>query len=956
MGDDRSNVDAEAACEQPTVTLDETAAIRKPVAVTPSSSSAPVVSGTVVGRYVIVRALGRGGMGAVMLAYDLELARDVALKILHTKVASEQARLRMMREARAMARLSHPNIVAIYDVGTHDGNIYLAMEYIEGDTLQTWLKTPRSRREVLSVMRQAGRGLRAAHAAGIVHRDFKPANVLIAKDGRVCVLDFGIARTDGPHRSSESMPAASGPNWATTGESETTPSSAGMAVGASSVSEPVLEDKLTQDGHIVGTVGYFAPEAITMAGSNVDARSDVFGFCVTLWRALYGVSPFRSESLDDYLLAVHTASLKRPPGKRIPTWLHEVVRKGLHPDPSQRFSSMDELLRALDANPWRVRVAGAIVVLAAIAVAVGTLHHRRSLRIACEEEGAALATHWGDAQREMVRDAVAAPGGAAAQDRSDRVLRALDRHAQDWQREQQSSCEATRLTKAQTPAVHERRSACLASARGQFDVIVEVLGQPDPAFHERAMDLLGALTPPHLCRGREVDHAFVPLPSDPAARAKSEEARRLTLRARVFAEAGRWDDALSAVRRAKELSHEAGVVADEADALLTEAKVHNLMFHPVQAFSAAREAYMSAERSGADRIAGRAATELAFVCGAAYTRFDEARGWLDVARAKHARIAGDEGLELRILNVGSVLSARSNDPVRALEDNALYLERLATRFGNQSPPVCMARHNRALEFLVARDPNASIATALEAIACYAVATGPHDPWLGNTYAALSEGLTRVGKLDEARAATQRGLELRASQGDNDSVRGELYEHLSIVDELEGRFADAETSARHALAIAEDQGGFVAENIPTMLFVIGAARLARGDARDARVHCARGVHLLEEAHRLRPDLTYEGDVLRCLGEAEFALGNVVVARKHLEQSITLPLRWHDDDLARARFALARTLAVPPNPDRPRATQLATQARDDLRTALATRPWLQPVLDRVERWLTGAPIQR
>ncbi|WP_394846264.1 serine/threonine-protein kinase [Pendulispora brunnea] len=943
MGEDRSSFDADAAREQPTVTLGE------PVAV--GSSVEQLASGTVVGRYVIVRALGRGGMGAVMLAYDLELARDVALKILHTKVASEQARLRMMREARAMARLSHPNIVAIYDVGTHDGNIYLAMEYIEGDTLQTWLKTPHSRREVLSVMKQAGRGLRAAHEAGIVHRDFKPANVLIAKDGRVRVLDFGIARTDGSYASHESVPAPSGPNLAPSGEPETSPSSTGMAVGASSVSEPASDDKLTQEGHILGTVGYLAPEAIALAGSKMDARSDVFSFCVTLWRALYGVSPFRSESLDDYLLAVHTSSLRRPPGKGVPTWLHDVVRKGLHPDPSQRFGSMDELLRALDANPWRARVAGSLVVLAAIAAVLGTLQHRRSLRVACEEEGAALATHWGDVQRQQIRDAVVAAGGPAAQDRTDRVLRALDRHALDWRREQQSSCEATRLAKTQTPAVHERRSACLASARGQFDVIVEVLGQPEPTFHERAIDLVGALSPPHLCRGREVDHAFVPLPIDPVARAKSIEARRLTVRARVFGEAGRWDDALSAARHAKDLSHEAGVVADEADALLTEAKVHNLMFHPALAFSAAREAFMSAERSGADRIAGRAAAELAFVLSAAYTRFDEARGWLDVARAKHARLEGDEALELRILNIGSVLAARSNDPVHALEDNALYIERLAARFGNQSPPVCMARHNRSLEFLVARDPKASIASALETIACYAAATGPHDPWLGNTYAALTEGLTRVGKLDDARAAAQRGLELRASQGHNDSVQGELYEHLAIVNELEERFPEAETFARRALGIAEDQGGFVGENIPTMLFVVGAARLAQGDARDARVHCTRGVRLLEEAHRLRPDWTYEGDVLRCLGEAEFALGNVLVARKHLEQSLTLPLRWHDDDLPRARFALARALAVPPNPDHPRAKQLATQARDELRTALPARPWLQPVVERIERWLAA-----
>ncbi|WP_394827743.1 protein kinase domain-containing protein [Pendulispora albinea] len=907
--------------------------------------------GAVVGRFVIVRALGRGGMGAVMLAYDMELARDVALKIVHTKIASDEARLRMMREARAMARLSHPNIVAIYDVGTHDGNIYLAMEYIEGDTLQTWLKTPRSRREVLSVMKQAGRGLRAAHAAGIVHRDFKPANVLIAKDGRVCVLDFGIARTESPYGpgASLTMPTPSGPSVNAPAEPDPHPSE-GMAVPAASVSVPVFEDKLTQEGHIVGTMGYVAPEIISVTGDKVDARSDVFSFCVTLWRALYGACPFRSDSLDAYLLAIHTTSLKRPPGKHVPAWLHDVVRKGLHPDPAQRFASMGDLLRALDKNPWRARVAASAVVIAVLAVVLGTVQHRRALRIACEHEAGAIGTQWDPARRARVRSTVTAAGDPAAEERADRVLLALDRHAQDWQREQQSSCEATRLFATQTSEVHERRSACLSAAREQFDVVAEVLGQTDPTFQRRAIDLVGALTPPRLCSGREVDSTYVPLPSERQARARAQEARRLTVRSRVFADAGRWDEALSAARNAKDLSHEAGVVADEADALLAETKVHTLRFHSGQAFAVAREAFMLAERSGADRVAGRSAAELAFVLGTAYTRFEEARGWLDVARAKQGRLSGDEALELRILNVGSVLAARAHDPTSALDDNARYIERLSARFGNQSPAVCMARHNRALMLLnAARDIAGSIAAAEEAIGCYAVATGSRDPWLGNTYAALAEALTRAGRLDDARAAAHRGLELRLSQGENDAVRAGLLEHLAIVDELEGRSSEAEASARRALSIAEDQGGFIAENIPNMLFTIGVVRLARGDALDAQVHCTRGVRLLEQGHYLAPDLTYEGDVLRCLGEAELALGNVVMARKHLEQSIALPLRWHDDDLPRARFALARALAVGPSPDRTRAKQLAVQARDDLRVTVPSRPWLQPVVDRIERWL-------
>jgi serine/threonine protein kinase len=217
----------------------------------------PVISlepGTVIGRYVIVQALGRGGMGAVMLAYDTQLARRVAIKVLLTNVASEEARLRMLREAQAMAQLSHPNVVDVYDVGTHQGNIFLAMRYVEGVTLQQWLGTRRSPREALKVMKQAGRGLAAAHAAGIVHRDFKPENVLVTKAGHAYVLDFGIARSEGVSGSAPRDPSV---------YAEGSGAHALLPRPSSDGPRDPLADsagRLTQTGTILGTVGYFAPE------------------------------------------------------------------------------------------------------------------------------------------------------------------------------------------------------------------------------------------------------------------------------------------------------------------------------------------------------------------------------------------------------------------------------------------------------------------------------------------------------------------------------------------------------------------------------------------------------------------------------------------------------------------------------------------------------------------------
>jgi serine/threonine protein kinase len=293
--------------------------------------------GTVVGRYVIVQTLGRGGMGAVMLAYDTHLARKVAIKMLLTNISSEEARVRMLREAQAMAQLSHPNVVAIYDAGTHEENVYLAMEYVDGTTLGDWLDKPRSRRHVLAVMRQAGRGLAAAHAAGIVHRDFKPENVLIAKDGQARVLDFGIASTAG---------ASPAPATGFSSEASAPPH---LPHG----SGPVPRDRITEEGAILGTIGYFAPETIERTA---DARSDVFSFCVTLWQALFGDLPFAAASLNEYLRATTKEPPPCPKATADVTWLYGIVRKGLDPDPARRYASIAELLAAIDAaDPDRPR-------------------------------------------------------------------------------------------------------------------------------------------------------------------------------------------------------------------------------------------------------------------------------------------------------------------------------------------------------------------------------------------------------------------------------------------------------------------------------------------------------------------------------------------------------------------------------------------------------------------------
>lgn len=274
-----------------------------------------------IGRYRLSRRLGEGGMGLVFAAFDPELEREVAIKVIRPEQRGGELEphLRLLREARAIARLAHPNVVAVYDAGTHDGRVYVVMELVRGQSLREWLEQPRSWSEVVRVLLEAGRGIWAAHQAGLVHRDFKPSNVLLGDDGRVRVLDFGLARS-----SLESdAPLADATNAA----HHTSPTR-------------------TRSGAVLGTPAYMAPEQCL--GALVDERADQFSFCVSLYEALFGVRPFRGRTFPDLRRAIVNEPLELPVTARlVPEALRELLFRGLSKRPDDRYSNMLELLDAL---------------------------------------------------------------------------------------------------------------------------------------------------------------------------------------------------------------------------------------------------------------------------------------------------------------------------------------------------------------------------------------------------------------------------------------------------------------------------------------------------------------------------------------------------------------------------------------------------------------------------------
>jgi formylglycine-generating enzyme required for sulfatase activity len=367
-------------------------------------------AGARIGRYLILERVGSGAMGVVYGAYDPELDRKVALKLLGGDGAGQDAiaGARLLREAKAMARLTHPNVVVVHDVGMFEGRVFLAMEFLGGGTLKTWLAArPRTTREIIQVFAGAGRGLGAAHAAGLVHRDFKPENVLLDKDGRPRVVDFGLARE---------ASAASDRTDEDVGRISAGSGTPALAVlPASEISEETTLNPLgtlTRSGVIMGTPAYMAPEQFL--GEATNEQTDQFSFCVALYEALYGERPFGGESLLRLVSNITDGRLLPVPENReVPAWIRRAVLRGVHADPAQRWPSMEPLIAALEDDPVtrrRRRVLSALAaVLVVASLAVGTqaiFQRRRQLerQVAAHLDQAARASDAARSKAATLRD------------------------------------------------------------------------------------------------------------------------------------------------------------------------------------------------------------------------------------------------------------------------------------------------------------------------------------------------------------------------------------------------------------------------------------------------------------------------------------------------------------------------------------------------------------------------
>ena len=840
-----------------------------------------------VGRYFIFRPIAEGGMGRVLLAYDETLDRKLAIKLWLPRVScGEDLRARMLREAQALARLSHPNVVQVYEVGNHNDLLYLAMEYVRGRTLREWIEQDRpDLPRILERFMQAGEGLAAAHRAGMLHRDFKPDNVIVGDDGRVRVLDFGLARADGHE--------PTGPRAITELE---------LVISGR------FDDPLTRAGSVLGTPAYMSPEQL--AGRDTDARSDQYSFCVALWEAIHGVRPFAGASTQELAAAIATQR-PRESDRSMPGWLHSAVQRGLAAAPDARWPSMDALLATLSAGARRRRrQVGALVGLGlALLLAAGlgvVLAGRARELAACDARGAAIDEVWNDVSRADIRAALRASGLSFATHAADRTDALLNDYVATWSKSQVEVCRRVRIEHAWEPAVGERADVCIDERRLELSATVEALRNADAALVRRAIEVAASLPAVELCLDVDVLARRPPLPHDEQARAEATLLRRELGRVRALKAAGRYAEQLALatdlIPRADALGWgplraETRLYAGSAAAILGERDTARVIAYFEDALFLALDA-------GHDALAAKAALELLDLTGRVLLRLADGERWARLARSLLLRL-GAEGLALT-----AELECRTArlDKIRMRWAAAhMGFERChaacLTAYGPGHPMVALALVDHAGlmnlqdDYVGARDLLHRARASLEP------ALGPDHPALARVLCELGQSLDELGDTPGAEAALRRALAIYTQVfGPDDEHVGRPLQALGRLYMRTGRLLDAAQYLSRAATLYEGVPGFGRPTQVAIFHNLINVYRRLGDLDSALDTARRSLALYEDADAVGAEHASLVPTVISLAEIQAARGDLEASAQTIERVRRLLGERADVDVAAPLLAL------------------------------------------------------
>jgi eukaryotic-like serine/threonine-protein kinase len=944
-----------------------------------SAGSAPRVEtsslepGSTFHRYFILDRVGEGGMGVVYAAYDPRLDRRVALKFLARRSAGRDdiRDQRLLREAQAMARLSHPNVAVVYEVEVVDGRPFLSMEFVDGVDLGEWLaEKRRSFDEVLEVFRGAGRGLAAAHAARIIHRDFKPGNVVLDRHDRPRVTDFGLSR------------AALEP-----GDVE---SDAKGEPGATVLSSPShLSTPITGTGAVVGTFSYMSPEQ--HAGGVVDARSDQFSFCVALYEAVYGEHPFgggleRGEEAKAWTVA------PAPAGSSVPRWCRQALLRGLAEAPDDRFPSMDALLAALSphrvSRRWQLAagIAIAVILPAAFAFALSRDSSDGVAAPRCDLGVQKLAGAWDPARKQKLREVFARSGAPGADTTWLAFSEILDQRAGAWAAMHNQACAATHVDGVQSPAVLDLRMECLGRRRQEMKDLVDVYADaPDAKSLDRAVRAADRLSTVSSCANVATLRAVVPLPDDPATLVAVQSIRERLSRSLALYEAGRYKQGreyMEALKKEADATGYGPVMAEAGQALAR----HISQVEPDEAEKVLLDAAKQAVKAQDWALEAEILISLLANYGRA-GRVPESLVAARVAELAVERARGDDALRGRLaMNTGSAeLNASLTQD--ALRHHRLAQELSRKALGARSPAVARARKNTGTALLNLGRTREALVELEGALAIQKATLRPDHPDIADTLDSLGQGYINLGLLRKARDTALAALAIRREElGPENALTTysleqtanaearlgnfqrafALYESLlatqkKVLDERDVFFASTYLSlgdaqrragqldrAERNLRAAVDQcaraGTPEHGNAGHALASLGLLHNSRGNYAFALRDCRKALDLLSRTEG--PDSSYLIETRECLGEALIGTGDVKAARAELERALTPQVEQDTGPqwMAGARFQLARALWASGEKRRGREV-----ARAAVASLVAAEGDNRATIERIEKWL-------
>ena len=831
----------------------------KPPTNAPDAKGAPMRGlerGENVGRFVLIGLLGRGGMGEVYAAYDPELDRKVAVKILRARSTDNEARL--LREAQAIAKLQHPNVVVVYDVGKFLDTVFIAMEFVDGNTLGYWMHAAaRPWRETLRLFQAAGRGLAAAHEHGMVHRDFKPDNVMLTKDGQIRVMDFGLARqADASDVASERQPlnasqiqsTAAALSASVVGTDEDLQDTRHLgkpdAPIAQSSTGGYLNLKLTQTGAQVGTPAYMAPEQFT-PGRATDARTDQFSFCVALYEALYGERPFAGETMVALTASVLLGEVRAAPeAARVPGWIRRVLLRGLATNPAHRYPSMAALLGALEQDPaarsrkWATAL-GAAALVGGLAYGASRMGARQQTM--CGDGAARFTGLWDSGgaspRKDEIRAAFARTGKAFAPQTYAATSRLLDDYVARWSSMYRDACEATHVRGDQSAEVLDLRMACLDGRLGNVRALSDVLAHADEGVVLNAVNAAGALPSLDGCADVAALRAVVKPPADPATRARVTELRGELARVTALSNSGQCAAAesrgvpLMAAARATKYRPLEGEVLDAMGFL------GNFCGDPGVAITRLKEAYAAAVAGHDDAVATDAAAMITVLAVNRLGQSAMARDWAQIAWAALERLGGNERLEGILLSSEGPLFGAEHDYDRWVSTVRRAQALTAKALGPDHPLSIVGLSNIGDALAGAGRFEEALAADRVARAAGERVLGPDQPEVANTINNECEVLNRLGRFAEARVTCERAIAVWRAAGTDAAIQSYGLTGLGLALLGEGRPVEAIAPLEQAV-VARSNGHLAPELLSESRFALARALWSRAAERPRALTLAR----------------------------------------------------------------------------------------------------------------------